>query len=73
MSVSLANAIQLLNSGQRDQARQMCELLRQSQPDHPEVIHLAGVLAAQDRQTEDALALFQRALQLRHALARSAL
>lgn len=62
MSGQLERAIKLLNAGQREEARRLCEQLRQIDGDRPEVMHLVGVIAAQENRADEAIEWFQKAL-----------
>ncbi len=65
MPSPLTKAIELVNSGQREAARKICDTLQQTDANNPEVVHLLGVIAAQDNQPELAIDAFERVISMR--------
>ena len=63
MEEHISQAVRLLNTGQHDAARSLCEEAMRADPHHAVAVHLAGVIAAKDSRFDDAVSLFKRAVE----------
>lgn len=59
---SLNEAIQHLRAGRAVEAEDVCRKILVHRPDHPETLHLLGVIAGQTNRPAEALRLFDRAI-----------
>ena len=62
---ALRLAIHLLTIGEYADAERLCGVLRQLEPNDPDVLHYCGVSAHHQGRRDDAIALIQRSLELR--------
>jgi protein O-GlcNAc transferase len=62
LSETLTQAIQLLAQGQPEQAWALCHQAQETTPEHPDVLHLLGVIRGQQNAPAEGLVYIQRAI-----------
>jgi predicted TPR repeat methyltransferase len=61
---ALSMAIHMLKIGEYDDAERVLGFLRQAEPDHPDVLHYAGVTAHHHGRSDEGIALIRRSLEV---------